>query len=281
MKTKILIGIIASHHRTQFVEDFRKRLEGSVLDYKFIFGDPKTQPGCLWRAPKEDELFFNICDRKDWMVLKCKALFHWALEHGYTHVWRCCDDSVIYPDRLLALAEAGLDKVDYAGCICGYGNFYGKAFWLRYLDYMHGGVGIWLSAKAMRRLLADEWRGPYSSPLPAELQITPDSKFKGSYNIYWDDLWIGEVLKGNLSYNDPRRNELYTNYGDIVVYDNPHLFASYHPFDESTVVARHSLDQMGTSQFSTIEPFLSNRDEVARLHLDWTKEKCVLTEIKP
>ena len=42
--------------------------------------------------------------------------------------------------------------------------------------------------------------------------------------MYPDDLWIGEVLKGNLPYVDPRRNELYANYGDWKVLDDPQRF---------------------------------------------------------
>jgi hypothetical protein len=281
MKTKILVGILASHHRQKFVEEFRERLTHSVLDYKFIYGDPTTQPGCAWREPKEDELFFNISDRKEWMVLKCKALFKWALDNGYTHVWRCCDDSVIYPDRLLKLAKEGLYNYDYAGCICGYGVINKKIFWLRYLDYMHGGVGLWLSTKAMQRLLADEWKGPKSSPYPRTLSVCPDSPFTGSYDIYWDDLWIGEVLKGNLPYDSPKRNDIYANYGDIKVYDNPSLFPSYQPFNEATIVARHSLEQMGVSELD-VPPFASDIGKVVKLKLDWGKgSKSVLTEIKP
>jgi hypothetical protein len=144
---------------------------------------------------------------------------------------------------------------------------------------MHGGVGIWLSRKSMEMLIADDWKGPYSSPYSKQIEITPGTHFPGSWNIYWDDLWIGEVLKGNLNYNDPRRNNTYGNYL-VSVYDDPSLFASNYPFDSEKVITTHSPEQMGTSDvkpkgFSTLDSRMS------LLSVDWDKTNSDFKVVAP
>jgi hypothetical protein len=261
---KVLIAFLTAHHasRAPHVASQRERMKTSPIDYKFVYGIASSQREFVpERDPLPDELFFDVNDTKEYMVLKNKAIFQWALENGYDYVFRACDDSIVYPERIIQHFDL-LAKHDYAGTMCGYGKLAGTPpgegiFALRYLDYMHGGVGIWLSTKAMKMLLMDNWKGPYSSPYSNTIQITPGYDFKGGWGIYWDDLWIGEVLKGNLNYNHPRRNAIYQNYL-VHVYDDPSLFASNKPFDANKVIATHSLEQMGTSDvkpegFSTID----------------------------
>ena len=158
---RVLIAFITAHHpsRVSHVTSQRERMQGSPLPYKFVYGDVKTQAGVSERAPLADELFFPVNDTKEYMVQKNKAIFRWALENGYDYVFRACDDSIVYPERIIQHFEV-LAKHDYAGTMCGYGKLAGTPpgegiFALRYLDYMHGGVGIWLSAKAMNLLLMD------------------------------------------------------------------------------------------------------------------------------
>lgn len=281
-KSKILIGLITAHHasRASHVAAQRERMKGSPVDYKFVYGAASSQENIPDRDPLPDELFFNVDDTKEYMVLKNKALFQWALNNGYEYVLRACDDTIIYPERLLQHSEY-LKRHDYAGTMCGYGGLAGTndIFVLRYLDYMHGGVGIWLSRKSMEMLIADDWKGPYSSPYSKQIEITPGTHFPGSWNIYWDDLWIGEVLKGNLNYNDPRRNNTYGNYL-VSVYDDPSLFASNYPFDSEKVITTHSPEQMGTSDvkpkgFSTLDSRMS------LLSVDWDKTNSDFKVVAP
>lgn len=280
---KVLLGIITAHHssRAAYVAAQRERLKNSPLDYKFVYGAASSQQEKVEpRNPLPDELFFNVDDTKAYMVLKNKALFRWALDNGYDYVFRACDDTIVYPERLIAHLDT-LVKHDYAGTMCGYGKMAGtgEVFVLRYLDYMHGGVGIWLSRKAMEMLLADDWKGPWSSPYSKQIELTPGSFFEGSWHVYWDDLWIGEVLKGNLNYNDPRRNNVYANYL-VSVYDAPQLFASNKPFDSAKVIATHSLEQMGTSDvkpdnFSTLD------GKIKLVPVDWNKTKSEFKAVAP
>ncbi len=276
---KVLIGAISAHHpsRAPHAEAQRQRLKNGPVPYKIIYGTAASN-GIPDRTPLDDELFFNVDDRKEWMVLKNKEFFKYALEHGYEYVFRCCDDSIVYPDRLLEHYDL-LSQHDYAGTMCGYANMIGQGiFTLRYLDYMHGGVGIWLSRRAMEMLIADDWKGPYSSPLGKQIELTPEYFHKGNWHIYWDDLWIGEVLRGNLNQNDPRRNAVYQNYLGWVL-DSPELFASYHPFDPETVIATHSLDQMGTSSLHP-KTFSTRFDNIKLLEVDWTKINSEFKQLK-
>ena len=280
---KILIGFLSAHHnsRAVHVHAQRARMKNSPIDYKFVFGNPLTQTEpCMNRYPLEDELRFdNVDDRKEFLVDKDKALFKYALDNGYDFCFRACDDTIVYPERILQNLEL-LAQHDYAGTMCGYGMLPGQGiFTLKYLDYMHGGVGIWLSKKAMEMLLADNWKGPWSSPYSKQIELTPGHFFKGSWNIYWDDLWIGEVLKGNLNYNDPRRDAIYQNFL-VSVLDSPELFASNNPFDKDKVIATHSLDQMGTSDLQPCT-FSTLTGTLKIVGVDWTQAASTFHAVTP
>jgi hypothetical protein len=283
---RVLVGIITAHHpsRKEHIEKMREQLKtkGCPFIYRFIYGDINTQNVlCESRPPKEDELFLAANDTKPFMVEKCKALFQWALDHGFTHVLRICDDTLFWPDRLMKNI-ALLVQHDYAGTMCGYATIAslpGSVFTLRYLDYMHGGVGIWLSAKAMRMLIDDVWKGPYSSPYPNNIEITPGNWHKGSWGVYWDDLWIGEVLKGNLNFSDPRRNDIYENYL-VQVLDAPNLFASNFPYDDELVICAHSHAQMGTSDVKP-QAYSTRTGVLTLVAVQWDTAKSSYYEVKP
>ena len=283
VKSKILIAFITAHHpsRSPHVANQRARMIGSLIEYKFVYGDRLSQSEPMSeRSPEKDELFFNVNDTRPYMVMKDKALFQWALSRGYDFVFRACDDTIVYPERILQNLEM-LRAHDYAGTMCGYGNLvgYNQPYVLRYLDYMHGGVGIWLSARAMQMLVADDWKGPCSSPLSNNIEILPGTWFKGPWHIYWDDLWIGEVLKGNLNYSDPRRNDVYSNYL-VHVWDNPELFASNTPFDSDKVISTHSTAQMGSSSLKP-KPFSTRTGSQVLLNVQWDTAKADFKAVEP
>jgi hypothetical protein len=285
LPAKILIGIITAHHpsRTPHVAAMRDQLKtkGCPIPYKFVYGDVRSQKvSCVIRPHEEDELFFDCDDTREYMVEKDKALFKWALKKGFNYVFRICDDTQIWPERLVKHA-GWLIRHDYAGTMCGYAtiaNVPDAVFTLRYLDYMHGGVGIWLSEKSMRMLIADDWKGPMSSPYPNNIEITPGHWHPGSWGWYWDDLWIGEVLKGNLNFNDPRRNNIYENYL-VQVLDDPTLFASNLPYDENRVISAHSLSQMGTTDLKP-KGFSTRTGEMTVINVDWGKTAGEYHEVK-
>jgi hypothetical protein len=90
---------------------------------------------------------------------------------------------------------------------------------------------------------------------------------------------MGEVLKGNLNYNDPRRNNIYGNYL-VNVYDDPSLFASNKPFDADKVIATHSLEQMGMSDLKP-GPFSTIDSKMQCLSVDWSKTASAFHAVAP
>lgn len=280
---KVLIAFMTAHHpsRKPHIAAQRERMKGSPLPYVFVFGTPESnqQPA---RAPLADELFFPVDDTKPFLVHKCQALFRWAMDQGYDYVFRACDDSVVYPQRIIDNAPL-LCQHDYAGTFCGFGELKGQEcghFALKYLDYMHGGVGIWLSRRAMEMLVNDKWQGPFSSPYSNYIELTPGNEpFKGAWSIYWDDLWIGEVLKGNLNYNDPKRNEIYDNYR-VHVLDAPDLFASNLPFNPDKVISTHSLEQMGKTDLHP-KAYSTRTGELKLVSVDWSKVNSSFKAVSP
>jgi len=274
----VVIMAITAHHssRTSYQQEFRERMKDSPLPYFLVYGTAKSNDVCE-RLPLVDELFFDVDDRREYMVLKDKALFQWAINNGYTHVFRCCDDTVLYPSRLNHWLPL-LSQHDYAGTFCGHGNITDETgnsaiFAIRYMDYMHGGVGMLLSKKAMERLIADKWPGPDVVPWPDMVEVMPNV-WNSGYVKYWDDLWIGEVLKGHIRYGDRRRNNIYENYGDILVYDDPNLFAYAFPFDKNKVIATHEEKAMGHSELNmVIPPFSSLKDKIGHIETQSSTNK--------
>ena len=214
----ILIGLITAHHesRRPYIERARKSLENSPLDYKFVFGEGEPRAEDI-----ADSLYFPCDDTRYYMVLKNQGLFRYALENNYDFCFRACDDTVIYPERLM---NACLEDFDYAGCIPSKIQCGPIKVPMRYLDYMNGGCGIWLSKKAMEMLVADEWEGPMRR-FPENLDMGFGLKLNME-PIDWDDRWIGEVLKGNLAWDDPKRNNAFMAYtmNGIKVYENDLIF---------------------------------------------------------
>jgi hypothetical protein len=226
---KILIGILSAHHPSRKPYRDRARatyLKNSPIDYRFVLGNPITD--------EPDALTVHCDDRKEYMVLKNQGLFRYALERDYTHCLRVCDDTWVYPERLLE--NEALAEYDYAGNMPCKLNLAGQfKMPMKYYDYMHGGCGIWLSRKAMEMLAADDWKGP-ELKLPERMDIGFGIMGRMA-TIDWDDRWIGEVLKGKLSIDDPKRDNPYAAYADngIKVFEDEMLFFDDDPKRPLTV----------------------------------------------
>ena len=94
--------------------------------------------------------------------------------------------------------------------------------------------------------------------------------------MYPDDLWIGEVLKGNLPYVDTRRNELYANYGDWKVLDDPQRFIANKPFNQDLAIAIHEPNILGETLYRP-QPFSTIGGQVLQVAIP-EKVKCFLSE---
>ena len=227
--SRILIGILTAHHPSRWYYRNAARqsyLKGSDLDHLFVFGRPPV-PG--WPVERqEDELWVDCDDRKEYMVYKNQALFRYALDHGYDYCFRACDDTFLFPDRII---HAGLEPFDYAGqmpCKFSLGGTF-KAWFGGSFSYMHGGTGIWLSRKAMEMLVADKLDS-IECDMPEKVDVGFGLTTIG-HRIWWDDLWIGEVLKGRLPWDSPLRADPVTAYqrNGIAVFEDEMLFDNSDP----------------------------------------------------
>jgi hypothetical protein len=227
-RSKILMGILSAHHPSRWWYRAGARqtyLRNSPLDHVFVFG----RPGYIEEADKyKDCLMVDCDDHKECMYYKDQALCRYALDRGYNFCFRACDDTLLFPERIL---KAGLESYDYGGQIpCKFSL--GGAFkvWMHGgFDYMHGGTGIWLSRKAMQ-MIADDRLESIECDMPAKVDVGMGIMMKG-HSVWWDDLRIGEVLKGNLPWDSPLRSNPLDAYmrNGIVVFEDSDLFLNPDP----------------------------------------------------
>lgn len=229
--SKILLGFLTAHHPSRWHRRQILRhqcLKNSPLPFKFVFGDAPNGDWSNTGVPEEEILRSLGSDDKKFLHLKDQALFRYALSEGFDYVLRCCDDTWVYPDRIL---RAGLEPFDYAGafpCKFKLGGTFSLPF-LR-LNYAHGGCGVWLSRKAMELLVADTWDENYLDSWPEKIDLGFGIKYSRP-SWYWDDHWIGEVLQGNLSYSDPLRLQPWQSYtaNGIAVLEDEMMFWNDEP----------------------------------------------------
>lgn len=97
MPNKVLIAVItcnqykgrADAQRSTWIKDI------SGIDYKFFLGRGNTEP------PREDEIFLDVPDDYDGLPWKVQAVMKWAVEQGYDAVFKCDDDTFVFPEKLL------------------------------------------------------------------------------------------------------------------------------------------------------------------------------------
>lgn len=227
-RSSILLGIITAHHPSRWWYRVGARqtfLKNSKLDHVYIFGNPPVPDWPVEREP--DELWVDCDDRKEYMYYKDQALCHYALDNGYSYLFRCCDDTQLFPDRI---AAAGLENFDYAGqmpCKFSLGGTFKT--WFRVFDYMHGGTGIWLSRKAMQMIVDDKLESVVCD-MPDKINVGYGLTTVG-HKTWWDDLRIGEVLKGLLPWDSPIRDQPVLAYqkNGIAVFEDSDLFYESDP----------------------------------------------------
>jgi hypothetical protein len=226
-RSKVLLTFLSAYHpsRWHYRQILRKQcLQNSPIDYKFVFGD-EPFPGDRERCGIPDDEFLHApgSDDKKFLHLKVKASCEYALANGYDFLMRCTDDCWVYPDRIL---EAGLQAFDLAGAFsCKFSLGGTFKTWFKYLNHPHGGAGIWLSRKAMEMLVAAKWDEHYLDSWPARIDLGFGLAFPRP-DWLWDDHFIGEVLQGNLAYDDPLREQPMMAYqaNGISVFEDEMLF---------------------------------------------------------
>jgi hypothetical protein len=228
---KLAIIILTAHHpsRWHYRQILREQcLKNCNVPYKFVFGDAPHDDWGATGLRDEEIIHAPGSDLKEHLVLKNQAGMRWALSIGASHVIRIMDDTWTFVDRVL---KAGLEQFDLAG------NFplkfkLGGIFSIPFLRmiYPHGGCGIWLTRKSMEMLVADKWNPDYLKSWPQQMDVGNGLSLKTPVTL-WDDMWVGEVLQGNLAYDDPLRDQPWAAYqaNGISVYDDENLFSQGEP----------------------------------------------------
>ena len=87
-----------------------------------------------------DEVFLNAPDEYEATCFKTKGLLRWALDHGYSHVFKTDIDTLVNPVNLM---NSGFEQHDFVGRLSEASA----------PPFASGGAGYWLSAKAMYTVL--------------------------------------------------------------------------------------------------------------------------------
>lgn len=143
------------------------RVEG--FDYKIFYGAGD-------RALLADEVRLDVGDDYKSLPYKTRESLRWALDHGYSYVFRAFTDTCINPHRL---RTSGYTRFDYLGCFPG--GYAAEPDAKGHFCYASGGPGYFLSRRAAEAAIAEE----------------PD---------HWaEDLWIGDAMgrAGIRGHNDP------------------------------------------------------------------------------
>ena len=127
------------------------------------------------RTPLDDEIFLPAIDDYYHSADKLRAMFRYALDQGYTRIFKCDDDVFVYYDRLMQ----NVPTADYVGSGRGWDVETSK----RFPTIFAPGFSVWYSRKAMEVLAKspagvfaeDRWAG--ESLHRAGIHLTTDYRF--------------------------------------------------------------------------------------------------------
>lgn len=148
---RVLIAIHGSHSQPEYMQAQRDtwlRDMHGIADYKFFLGLPHSDA--------EDVVSLSTSDGPIWvsyrngprtLVLnrKTEGLIKYAFDNGYDFVFKCDDDTYVWPHRLI---WGGFEQYDYSGFV---DRHYAKD--IGFYHWAQGGAGYWLSRKAMSVIL--------------------------------------------------------------------------------------------------------------------------------
>jgi len=166
---KILIAITACHKRADYCNYQRGAWVtkiGGPYKHRFFYGagsHPFNYP---------DEVQLDVPDDYDNLALKIRAMLTWAYQEGFDAVFKCDDDTYLFPERL-----AALKRFDYAGEAREFDGLGSK---------ICSGGGYWLSRRALKAVVTSDKKLHYkyfhSNPNPG-------------WRLMQEDWWIATVMK--------------------------------------------------------------------------------------
>jgi hypothetical protein len=98
----------------------------------------RSTPAWEYTNLKYDEVFLPVPDDYFHLVYKVRAIYRWALQFGFTHIFKCDTDTYVDIDRLM---RSGFEKHDFTGGPAGSTS-------------VAGGSGYWISRQSAQ-ILAD------------------------------------------------------------------------------------------------------------------------------
>jgi hypothetical protein len=175
---KLLVGILACHHRAQHLQACRDTWVKDIndqFDYKFFFGRGSHDF-------QSDEVSLECDDAYRGLACKVQETCRWALANGYDSFVKLDDDTYARPERLVNAVTEDWSQHDYVGRVNGATDMYHESL------YARGGVGYYLSKRAMEYLAA---------------QPTPNPDIPKDYA---EDSWVGRNMGegGFVAVNDNR-----------------------------------------------------------------------------
>lgn len=138
---KLLIAVVQCTRDRWRMPAHRKMLFGHGADVRFFYG--RQAPGAL-DVIRKDEIELDVDDGYFVLVQKVSAIFRWALKRNYDFIFKIDADTWLDVPKLVA---AGFEKHDWVGLMGDKGASGGVG------HCTSGGVGIWLSRKAMQTFL--------------------------------------------------------------------------------------------------------------------------------
>jgi hypothetical protein len=138
---KILIAVVSCTRDLWRIPAHREMLSGHGADVRFFYG--RQDPGVL-EVVRSDEVELEVHDGYFMLVHKVCRIFEWTLARGYDFIFKIDADTWLDVPKLLA---AGFEAHEWVGLMGDKGASGGVG------HCTSGGVGIWLSAEAMRLFL--------------------------------------------------------------------------------------------------------------------------------
>ncbi len=166
-KSKLLIGILACHHRAPHLQAIRETWVPDIkgrCEYRFFFG--RGSHGDV----KQDEVVLGTDDAYRGLAHKVQEACRWAFDKGYDAFFKIDDDGYVRPDRLWFAVNGVWAAHDWVGVKLGATDQYHTN------EYARGGPGYYLSRRAMQILAS----APTPNPnIPSE---------------YAEDSFVGKIL---------------------------------------------------------------------------------------
>lgn len=138
---KLLIAVVTCTRDLWRIPAHREMLSNKGADVRFFYG---RQPCGALDVVGNDEVELEVSDDYFLLIRKVIGIFEWALKHNYDFVFKIDADTFLDVPKLLS---AGFEANDWVGLMGDKGTSGGVG------HCTSGGVGIWLSAKAMRTFL--------------------------------------------------------------------------------------------------------------------------------